>query len=185
MNDFGSAGNASCEEIRRAIQERLDGVGASRNANVIEPHVVTCEACRGYEINLRAIGERLRALPVFSLPEQTVARILRRSTEEERYALHSKARRVCMGVLAVAAAVALTVSLPILRVGPGEAVSTADLDRAREQTVYVLNITADALQRIGRTTILEVLERSLPPVLERFQLKWWRLSQLRMRRLET
>ena len=185
MNDFGSAGNASCNEIRRAIEGRLDGVGASSEANVIDPHVITCEACREYEVNLRALGERLRALPVFSLPEQTVASILWRSIEEERYAWRSKARRVCIGVLAVAAAVALAVGLPILRVGPGEAVSTADLDHAKAQTVYVLNITADALQRIGRTTVLEVLERSLPPVLERFQLKWWRLSQLRMRRLET
>lgn len=172
MNEQHAAQDKTCGAIQIALDDRLDGSLSAERDDNLENHLVACGDCREYQEDLSAMRRGLGALPLLRLPDDALDAVLAATVEHQQRS-SMRWRQFALKGLATAAAVALGILLPTMLVSrPSAAVREAEVDEAITQARYVLDFTAHALQRAERTTIDEVIESGVAPVLRRVSAVW-------------
>lgn len=159
----------SCEVTRRALQEALDSGDVSHTVPDVRYHLVECDACREFERDLKLLHEAVRTMPPIPLPDEVMARVWSRTIDAPSVPAgrYPELRRL-WGRWSVAAAAALALAVGVMNLAPDRTGPTqAEVDRARDQTMYVLTLASATLQQVGRTTVTDVLEGRIGSALRR------------------
>lgn len=185
MNDPSPFDQAVCDDLCRAIEERMDGEPASHTDEAIASHLSRCADCREFQADLLGLRDGLRTLPLIPLPDEATADVLARTVGvRPRDPISSWVRRG-YGSMAAAAAVALAIGLSGLLVGRSDVASPAQLKRATAQTYYVLKLTSGVLRQVKHVTVHEVLEGHMTTAFKRFTTEWSSLYPTTIRRSGT
>ncbi len=165
-----SGGATSCAAVRRLIESALDGPVDRERSDAVAAHVVGCEACRDYGDSLRDVCGAVAALETIPLPDAALKQIIENTVEARR--VHTF-RRTVPAVFAAAAAIALVLIAP--RASWFRADTTVEADRlavAARQTSLVLRLTGDALRRVNRLAVEQVLAERVSPAVQRLAFPW-------------
>lgn len=174
MSGFSYIPNVACDEIRRIIEERLDGFRvAVPHDRAVEEHLVECGGCRDYLDDMLLLRDELRALPLIPLPDDAFDAVLTQTVGGDPAGQSMSRRHVGLTRFATAAAVALGVVLPwFLLNQPNAAVRESEVNRAVVEAHYVLDVVASALRRAERAAVGDVLGGRLAPVMHRVSFDW-------------
>ena len=171
MIDNAEQTERSCDIARRALQEALDSGDSSTTVSGVEDHLVECEACREFGHDLRLLREAVQTMPPIPLPDEVVARVWSRTIDAPSVSAgrYPELRRLCRRwSMAGAAAAALALAVGVMNLAPDRAGPTqAEVDRATDQTMYVLTLASATLRQVGHTTVTDVLEGRIGSALRR------------------
>jgi Putative zinc-finger len=123
-----------CNQYAEAIQELADGtLGPVRRAE-LQTHLDHCDACRALAADLRRIRDAAASLDQPAPPERVWLQVAGRLRQEGRVVESSAPRRSRMALLALAAALVLTVGgslwllYPMRNTDPGTPVTSGPTD---------------------------------------------------------
>lgn len=174
MSGFTYIPDAACDEVRRIIEERLDGVRfADSDGRAVEEHLAECGRCRDHRDDMLAVREGLRALPLIPLPDDALDAVLSRTVGGDPAGQTVPLRRVGLTRFATAAALAMGVLLPWFILNPpNAAVRESEVNRAVVEAHYVLDVVAGALHRAERAAVSDVLGGRIAPAMHSVSFDW-------------
>lgn len=163
---------SGCAEVRRTIQEALDGpVEASRHAAAAS-HVQACPECRDYQEGLRIVRDELRRLPSIPFPEDALEEVWKRTTRAESRFAKKPTRRMLPWLAAAAAVLVTALSLPALFRPVTRTYSAADLSQAEREARSALALAGDALRKSRHAALTEVLAGEVSPAMKKIPIRW-------------
>lgn len=176
--------NRSCEAYRLDVGAILDGEALDMERAEVESHLAECEACREFCADLVALRHGLLAATRYPLPDEVLASVFARTIDAAGPVRSRRwIRRIRIGVPAMAALIGLAVVVPRFLGGGPEKVPRIELERATAQTLFVLGLASDAVQRAESLAVYEVFDDRVSPALKRVSDEWQKLSAPTLRRL--
>ena len=188
MSTNGDLTRLDCARARRNVHRVLDG-DALRPAERgrLSAHLGGCVACREFERDVTELHAALRSLPQDSLPDASLERVWDATVRSAERRTGAVERWIDWRVLAAAAVLTLGfIGLwrsPLVGLGDArstrvqvELSDTEELARLGAEARLVLRMTADALRRVERAAVDDVLTDEVSPALSKAQIRWPRPS---------
>lgn len=175
-----------CDAYRLAIAAEFDGEPAELPEADVKAHIAECRACDEYRADLLMLRDDFVGLPELSMPDDALAAVFARTVDAPAPArVHRWGRAIRIATFASAAAVVLALGLPQRFAAQTQPASAAEVERATAQTLFVLGLASDAIERAERVTVEDVLDGRITPALRHVSDEWFRISIPTLRRLGT
>lgn len=161
-----------CVEIRRTIQESMDGPVALERQADAAAHVRSCSQCREYREGLEIVRNALAALPSIPFPEDGLERVWEKTIRAAVPRSQKRARRSLPWLAAAAAILVTVLFLPALFRPLTRSYSQADLTTAERQARSALALAGDALRKSRHAAVSDVLEGEVSPAMKKIPIRW-------------
>jgi predicted anti-sigma-YlaC factor YlaD len=152
----------NCEDIRQSLHEAYDEQPAGALSVPVRSHLVSCDACRQFDEELRSLSRAFDEAPQIPFPADALDVVWSRTIRSSR-----ASSWIAASYLRLAAAVVVTgVSMATLYyvfAPPAAGPSAVELARASAQAELVLGYTARALAATRDATTDRVLASKVSP----------------------
>jgi predicted anti-sigma-YlaC factor YlaD len=163
---------SSCAEIRRTIQEAMDGPIAAERQAAATSHLRACAECREYQEGLEIVRNALRALPSIPLPDDALDLVWERTIRNVARLPKRRSLRAIPWLAAAAAVLVTVLSLPALFRPLTRPYTPADLSQAAREARSALALAGNALRKSRHVAVTEVLAGEVSPAMRKIPIRW-------------
>ncbi len=162
-----------CDDAYRAIQRQADGLLSEPDGEALRVHVAACDRCRELAEEMTTMRAAWASLPVVPFPDDALERVWERTIRRPEATHDSPRPRRWAGYAISAAAVIVLLAAGRWALDrPSERpIADAELARLAAQTRFVFQLTGDALSRVEKQAVNQLLADQLSPALHYFPLK--------------